>query len=40
MQKVYFYSEEEGKPIVTVPLDDNVPPQHYDPLSAFVTAWS
>ena len=34
-----FVAEEEGKPIVTVPLDDNVPPQLYDPLSAFVTAW-
>ena len=34
-----FVAEEEGKPIVTVPLDDNVPPHLYDPLSAFVTAW-
>ena len=32
-----FVAEEEGKPIVTVPLDDNVPPQLYDPLSAYVT---
>ena len=32
-----FVAEEEGKPIVTVPLDDNVPPHLYDPLSAFVT---
>ena len=35
-----FVAEEEGKPIVTVPLDDNVPPHLYDPLSAFVTSWS
>lgn len=34
-----FVAEHEGKPIVTVPLDDNVPPQHYDPLSEFVTRW-
>ena len=34
-----FVAEEEGKPIVTVPLDDNVPPQLYDPLSAYVTQW-
>ena len=34
-----FVAEEEGKPIVTVPLDDNVPPQRYDPVSAFVTRW-
>jgi len=24
---------------VTVPLDDNVPPHLYDPLSAYVTDW-
>ena len=34
-----FVAEEEGKPVVTVPLDDNVPPPLYDPISAFVTAW-
>ena len=34
-----FVAEHEGKPIVTVPLDDNVPPQHYDPLSEYVTRW-
>ena len=34
-----FVAEEEGKPIVTVPLDDNVPPQLYDPVSAYVTRW-
>jgi hypothetical protein len=28
-----FVAEEEGRPVVTVPLDDNVPPQHYDPSS-------
>ncbi|MCU1672199.1 MAG: phosphatase [Frankiales bacterium] len=28
-----FVAEEEGKPIVTVPLDDNVPPHLYDPLT-------
>lgn len=31
-----FVAEEEGKPIVTVPLDDNVPPHLYAPLSAFL----
>jgi hypothetical protein len=36
-----FVAEEEGRPIVTVPLDDNVPPHLYDPLAAHVTAgWS
>jgi len=34
-----FVAEAEGKPVVTVPLDDNVPPHLYDPLSAYVTAW-
>ena len=34
-----FVAEEEGKPVVTVPLDDNVLPPLYDPLSAYVTAW-
>ncbi|HVM28701.1 MAG TPA: phosphatase [Mycobacteriales bacterium] len=33
-----FVAEEEGKPVVTVPLDDNVPPHLYDPLAAHVTA--
>ena len=31
-----FVAEAEGKPIVTVPLDDNVRPHLYDPLSAFL----
>ena len=35
-----FVAEAEGKPVVTVPLDDNVRPQLYDPVSAFVTDWS
>lgn len=35
-----FVAEHEGKPVVTVPLDDNVPPHLYDPVSAFVTDWS
>jgi hypothetical protein len=35
-----FVAEEEGKPLVTVPLDDNVPPRHYAPLAARVTGWS
>jgi hypothetical protein len=35
-----FVAEAEGKPVVTVPLDDNVRPHLYDPLSAYVTAWS
>jgi hypothetical protein len=35
-----FVAEAEGKPVVTVPLDDNVRPHLYDPISAFVTDWS
>ena len=35
-----FVAEAEGKPVVTVPLDDNVRPQLYDPVSAFLTEWS
>jgi hypothetical protein len=35
-----FVAEHEGKPVVTVPLDDNVPPHLYDPLSSYVTSWS
>jgi hypothetical protein len=36
-----FVAEEEGRPVVTVPLDDNVRPHLYDPLAAHVTAgWS
>lgn len=35
-----FVAEAEGKPVVTVPLDDNVRPQLYDPISAFVTDWT
>jgi hypothetical protein len=31
-----FVAEEEGKPIVTVPLDDNVPPHLYAPISDFL----
>jgi hypothetical protein len=31
-----FVGEAEGKPLVTVPLDDNVLPQHYDRLGAHV----
>lgn len=34
-----FVAEHEGRPIVTVPLDDNVAPPLYDPLSAFLTSW-
>ena len=33
-----FVAEEEGKPLVTVPLDDNVPPHLYDPVSAYLVA--
>ena len=33
-----FVAEEEARPIVTVPLDDNVPPHLYDPLSEFLLA--
>jgi hypothetical protein len=32
-----FVAEHEGKPITTVPLDDNVAPHLYDPISAFLT---
>jgi hypothetical protein len=36
-----FVAEEEGKPLVTVPLDDNVPPHLYDPLSSYLLeGWS
>jgi Phosphatase len=35
-----FVAEDEGLPIVTVPLDDNVLPHLYAPLSAFLTDWS
>ena len=36
-----FLAEEEGKPVVTVPLDDNVRPHLYDPLSAYLRdGWS
>jgi hypothetical protein len=35
-----FVAEAEGKPVVTVPLDDNVRPHLYDPVSGFVTDWS
>lgn len=34
-----FVAEAEGKPVVTVPLDDNVRPHLYDPVSAFLTCW-
>lgn len=34
-----FVAEHEGRPIVTVPLDDNVAPHLYDPLSRYVTSW-
>jgi hypothetical protein len=33
-----FVAEEEGLPVVTVPLDDNVAPQHYDALADHVLA--
>lgn len=36
-----FVAEDEGRPLVTVPMDDNVAPQHYDALAAHVLAgWS
>jgi hypothetical protein len=34
-----FVAEDEGLPIVTVPLDDNVLPHLYAPLAAFLTSW-
>ncbi len=35
-----FVAEAEGKPVITVPIDDNVRPQLYDPVSAYLTDWS
>ena len=35
-----FVAQEEGADLVVVPLDDNVLPHLYDPLSAHLTAWS
>lgn len=35
-----FVAEAEGRPVVVVPLDDNVRPHLYDPVSAFLTAWT
>jgi hypothetical protein len=34
-----FVAEAEGKPIVTVPLDDNVRPHLYDPLSSYLIGY-
>lgn len=34
-----FVAEAEGRALTTVPLDDNVAPHLYDPLSAYVTSW-
>lgn len=34
-----FVAEHEGRPIVTVPLDDNVAPYLYDPVSQHITDW-
>ncbi len=34
-----FVAEAEGLAIITVPLDDNVRPHLYDPLSQFLTSW-
>lgn len=34
-----FVAEAEGRPVVTVPLDDNVRPHLYAPLSAYLTSW-
>lgn len=33
-----FVAEDEGKPIRTVPLDDNVPPHLYEPVSAYLVS--
>lgn len=33
-----FVGEAEGSLLVSVPLDDNVPPQHYAPLTAYLLA--
>jgi hypothetical protein len=35
-----FVAQEEGVDIVVVPLDDNVRPQLYDPLAAYLTSWA
>ena len=34
-----FVAEHEGRSIITVPLDDNVAPHLYDPLSRHLTDW-
>ncbi len=34
-----FVAEEEGRDLVTVPLDDNVDPRAYDAVAAHLTAW-
>ncbi|MCW2777410.1 MAG: phosphatase [Frankiales bacterium] len=34
-----FVAQDEGRPVVTVGLDDNVLPHLYDPLSAHLTSW-
>ncbi len=34
-----FVAQDEGLPLTTVGLDDNVLPHLYDPLSAFLTSW-
>ena len=34
-----FVGEEAGLPLITVPLDDNVRPHLYDPVSRFLTTW-
>jgi hypothetical protein len=33
-----FVGEAEGKVLVTVPLDDNVPPHYYEPMTAYLLA--
>ena len=35
-----FVAAEEGSDVVVVPLDDNVPPQLYEPVAAHLTSWS
>ncbi|MCU1693057.1 MAG: phosphatase, partial [Frankiales bacterium] len=35
-----FVAQDEGLPLTTVGLDDNVPPHLYDPLSDHLTSWA
>lgn len=34
-----FVGEQEGRPLIVVPLDDNVLPHLYDPVADYLTSW-